>query len=225
MSEIIAVVGDTGSGKTTSVENLNPQHTAVCNVVGKPLPFRGWKKNYTPFKGETGNYLSSDNYSDIIKFLKYISTSRPEIKHIIFDDGQYLMSNEFMRRSEEKGYEKFTELAKHMWEVINTARGLREDLKVIFLMHDEQLVNKDDFSMVRKIKTIGKLLDDKITLEGLFTIVLFTKVEHNDTGNKYYFLTQSDGTTRGKSPKGMFKDFKIPNDLKFVCETIDEYYG
>ena len=225
MSEIIAIVGDTGTGKTASLESLTPSTTAMCNVVGKPLSFRGWKKNYTPFKGDTGNYLASDDYKVILKFMKHISDSRPEITELVIDDGQYLMSNEFMKRSSEKGYEKFTELAYHMWLVITEAAKLREDLKVIFLMHDEQLINKDDFTTMRKIKTIGKMLDDKITLEGLFTIVLFTTVEHSDKGNKYQFMTQTDGTTRAKSPREMFSELLIPNDMKMVVDTIDEYYG
>jgi len=225
MAEIIAVIGDTGSGKSTSLRTLNPKETAICNVVGKPLPLKGWKKNYTEFKGKEGNYYASDNYSNILKFMKAISENRPEIKQLVLDDFQYVMSNEYMNRSTEKSYDKFVDIANHAWQIINLARGLREDLKVIFLTHDEQVTSKEDFSVTRKMKTIGKMLDSTITLEGLFTVVLFTKVINGDNGSEYYFETQTDGVTRAKTPMGMFDEILIPNDMQLVVDKINEYYG
>jgi hypothetical protein len=224
MSEIIAIIGDTGSGKSTSLRSLNPATTAICNVVGKPLPIKGWKANYTEFKGKEGNYYASDNHANIIKFLKAINDSRPEIKVVIIDDFQYVMSHEYMHRSNEKSFDKFVDIANHAWSIINVARNLREDLKIIFLTHDEQVTSKEDFSVTRKMKTIGKMLDSTITLEGLFTIVLFTKVINTDKGNEYYFETQTDGVTRAKSPQGMFESRLIPNDMEYVVTQIDKYY-
>jgi hypothetical protein len=131
------------------------------------------------------------------------------------------MADEFMRKAMEKGFDKFSILARNMYNLLapQTHASLREDLYVFFLFHDEK---SDDGG--RKIKSIGKLLDDKITLEGLFSIVLYTKVDHDEkNGNRYYFVTQTDGSTTAKSPAGMFSERLIPNDLQFVVNSITKY--
>lgn len=222
MSEIIAVVGQTGTGKSTSVENLNPKETVIIGMTNKPLPFRGWKQHYT--SGEGGNYLITHDSAKIVKVLDFIDKRKPEVKQVIIDDFQYLMSSEFMERSDEKGWEKFTDIAKHVWNVITKARDLRDDLKVVFMCHDE--IVTENFHPKRKIKTIGKLLDEKITLEGLFTVVLFTDIQkvQNEEQLQYTFITQNDGTTTGKSPRGMFEALNIPNDLNEVIKKINAYY-
>lgn len=232
MSEIIAVVGQTGSGKSTSVETLNPKETVIIGIIDKPLPFRGWKQNYRTGKWyktpdndqDVGNFLVSHDSKIIVEVLQYISKSRPEIKQIVIDDFQYIMSTEFMNRATESGWQKFTDIAKHVWDVINTAKSLREDLRVVFLTHDEIIT--ENFQPKRKIKTIGKLLDDKVTLEGLFTVVLYTDIQKNkeQNGLEYTFITQNDGTTTAKSPKGMFATLNVPNDLAKVLDTINTYY-
>jgi hypothetical protein len=224
MSEIIAVVGTTGTGKSTSVETLDAKETVIIGIIDKPLPFRGWKQKYTSGIQQGGNFLVSHDSAQIVKVLNYVSDSRPEIKQIIVDDFQYIMSTEFMNRAAETGWQKFTDIAKHVWDVINTAKSLREDLKVVFLTHDEIIT--ENFQPKRKIKTIGKLLDDKVTLEGLFTVVLFTDVQKNKEKNglEYTFITQNDGTTTAKSPRGMFATLNIPNDLAVILSTINEYY-
>ena len=177
MSELIAVVGQTGTGKSTSVEALDAKETVIIGVIAKPLPFRGWKQKYTSGIQQGGNYLVSHDSSQIVKVMQYISESRPEVKQIVIDDFQYIMSTEFMNRAAETGWQKFTDIAKHVWDVLNSAKSLRDDLKVFVLSHDEIIT--ENFQPKRKIKTIGKLLDDKITLEGLFTIVFFTDVQKN----------------------------------------------
>jgi len=226
-SELIAVAGQTGTGKSTSIENLNPAETFLINVANKPLPFKGYKAKYRPFSTETpeamkGNYYTTDNTTKIVDLMNYISDSMPHIKQIILDDMQYIMSHEFMNRAYEKGWDKFTELARHMYDVLNTGRLLRESLKVIVLTHDE--IVKEGALQRRKIKTIGNLLDDKITLEGMFTYVLFTHVEKTvgKDSSDYYFITQTDGYTSAKSPKGCLP-YKMPNDLSLVIKHIDEY--
>ena len=224
MSEIIAVVGQTGTGKSTSIESLDPKETVVINVVGKPLPFRGWKQKYVSFTSEGGNFYVSNDSAKIVKALEHISQKRPDIKIIVIDDFQYLMSSEFMNRSAEQGWQKFTDIGRHAWDVINTAKSLREDLKVFILSHDE--VMADTYPPKRKIKTIGKMLDEKVTLEGLFTVVLFTDVVKDQQSGllDYRFITQNDGSTTSKSPKGMFEELTIPNDLSLVVKKINEYY-
>jgi len=137
---------------------------------------------------------------------------------------QYIMSTEFMNRANEQGWQKFTDIAKHVWDIITTAKSLREDLKVFILSHDEIIT--ENFAPKRKIKTIGKLLDDKVTLEGLFTVVLFTNVSKDKEKNElaYTFITQNDGTTTAKSPRGMFETLNIPNDLAAIVKKINDYY-
>lgn len=224
MSELIAIVGQTGTGKSTSLENLNPRDTVIIGVIEKPLPFRGWVKNYVTGIQQGGNYVVTADSEKIVNVLKYINESRPEVKQIVIDDGQYIMSTEFMNRATESGWQKFTDIGKHMWDVLNAAKSLRADLKVFFLTHDE--IVQENFAPKRKIKTIGKMLDEKVTLEGLFTIVLFTDIEKSKEadGLVYSFITQNDGSTTAKSPRGMFESFKIPNDLAMVIEKIDAYY-
>lgn len=166
-------------------------------------------------KDGKGKRLVTDNYDKIIGCLKYLNNNK-DIKNIIIDDFQYVISNEFMVRAKEKGFDKFTEMAQHYYVIIEVASRLREDLNIFFLSHNEQ---KEDGTS--KVKTIGKLLDEKITIEGLFTIVLNTVIQDN----KYYFQTQNNGFNTTKSPLGMFDEQLIENDLKLVTEKINEYYG
>jgi len=225
MSELISIVGPSGEGKSTSISTLNPQDTFIINTLGKSLPFKGWKSKYilaNP-KENTGNYVETDKYNEIVSILDYISTKRPEIKQIVLEDTQYIMANESMARALEKGYDKWSDFASHMWQVLNKARTLRKDLKVFCLWHDETVT--ENYNPKRKIKVLGAMLDRQITIEGLFTIVLFTKVstDPKTKENVYQFCTQTQDGTTAKSPNGMF-DLFIPNDLNYVCQKIDEYY-
>ena len=228
MSELIGVIGESGTGKSTSCRTLDPKTTAIINCINKPLPFRGWKKNYTPFNTEkkTGNYYSSDVTANILKFMKYISDNRPEIKNLVIDDWQYTMSNEFMRRSNEKGFDKFTDIGKNAWSTLNAGKSLRDDLKVFIITHSETIPGEFGARPIIKIKTIGKLLDDKINPAGLFTILLFTDVHSKDNGEvEYRLVTNNDGNYPAKSPMEMFEKTYIPNDLGVVGTTVDEYYN
>ena len=226
MSQEILIIGESGSGKSTSLEYLDASSTFIINVAKKPMPFRGWKKNYAPLSKDNpkGNYIASDNSNSIVATLKHINDNMPHIKTVIVDDFTYVMANEFMRRANERGFDKFTEIGLHAWEIANAGKNMRDDITFIMIGHAEA---STDLSGNRKLKfkTIGKLVDDKINMEGMFTIVLFTEVEKDANGQiKHYFVTQSDGTTTGKSPKGMFEDLKIPNDINEVINTINKYY-
>lgn len=225
-AETLCIVGESGSGKSTSLRNLNPAETFIIATVPKPLPFKGWKKKYTPVKIEngqvSGNYFVSSSWEKILNMLKLIDKKMPHIKNIIVDDMQYILSYEFVDRATEVGYGKFSELAQHMMEILRYPEQMREDCKVIFLTHCENV--GDILNPKYVIKTIGKLLSEKVTLEGLFTYIFFTKVMEGDNGNmEYKFITNTDGACVAKSPLGMFEDLLIDNDLSNVINIIDKY--
>lgn len=196
----ILILGESGTGKTTSLRNFKEGEIAIVNVTGKALPFRG---KFEMLRATT-------DAAQILKFMRETTAKR-----IIIDDCQYIMSFQYMRRIKENGWEKFNELQSDFFTIIDAVASLPDDVIVYFLSH---LETKDDGR--QKIKTIGKMLDEKITLEGMFTTVLKTYV----SDGKYYFLTQNSGNDTVKSPLGMFPDFAIDNDLKYVDEKIRNYY-
>ena len=174
--ETICIVGESGSGKSTSLRNLNPEETFIISTTPKPLPFRGWKKYYKPFKINEdktleGNYYVNSAYDKIVKMLKIIDKKMPHIKQVIIDDYQYTLAFEFVDRSTEIGYGKFSEIAQHAMEILRYADVMREDCKMIFLTHSENV--GDTMNPKYTIKTIGKMLSEKVTLEGLFTYIFF----------------------------------------------------
>ncbi len=191
---------------------MEPSNTLLIQVVKKPLPFKskGWSY-FDAANNKTGNILVSDDWQAMSAFMR--KTKR---KVIVIDDFQYVLANEFMRRSDERGYDKFTEIAKHAWELFNVANTLPDDVRVYLLSHT-QTNDQGDI----KIKTIGKMLDEKITPEGLFTIVLRTIVTDKD----YLFSTRNNGHDTVKTPIGLFDAERIPNDLAKVDEAIQEYYN
>ena len=203
----VLILGASGSGKSTSLRNFEPDEVGIFNVAGKPLPF----KKKLPKKDNA-------TYSDILRGLgnpdspDYI---KPKLKKFVIDDSQYLMAFESFDHAKETGYGKFTNMALNFknligWVITKTP----EDVIVYFLHHTEI-----DESGKLKAKTLGKMLDNQLTVEGLFFIVLLAQVE----GSEHYFITNSDGTNPAKSPMDMF-DMQIDNDLKKVDEVIREYY-
>lgn len=213
MSTATMILGKSGTGKSTSLRNLDPASTLLIQVIRKPLPFRsaGWTY-YNKDSNPTGNVFVTESWADIITLMR--KTKR---RVIVIDDFQYLMANEFMRRSDEKGYDKFTDIAKHAWEVLTVASDLAPDVRVYILSHLEE----DATTGAAKIKTVGKLLDEKITPEGLVTIVLRTVVD----GGVYQFATRNSGMDTTKSPMGLFDSERIDNDLAAVDAAICGYYG
>jgi len=224
MAQDLLIVGGSGTGKSTSMEKLDPKTTFIINVAKKPLPFKGWKANYSTFGKDNprGNYLATDNTGDILKVLEYISQKRDDIKTIIIDDYQYVMCNEYMRRTNETGFKKFNDIGQNAWSIVNAVKDLREDLVVVFMCHSETDLDADG-NKITRAKTIGKMLNSVITFEGMFAIVLYTDVIKNDEGVSYVFITQNNGSNTGKSPRGMFADKIIPNDLVFVLSEINKY--
>jgi len=217
MSNAVLILGKTGSGKSTSIENLKPDETFIINVVGKDLPFKGGATKYTK---EKKNIFKAHHHSKILGAMKQVNEKK-HIKTLIIDDAQYIMSYEFMTTTT-TGFDKFNEIAEHMFSIINLSKNMRDDLTVIFLCHTEEIVDSMGQKSY-KIKTIGKLLDDKITIEGLFTIVLMA--EQREEGNEvvYGFKTRGGVRDTVKSPKDMFESDFIPNDLQLVLDSIEAY--
>ena len=195
----VMILGESGTGKSSSLRNFPDDELKIINVAGKPLPFKNKME-----------MVNTDSYSIVKKEMR-----NTDKKSIVIDDSQYLMANEFMRRATEKGYDKFTEIAQNMWDLVNSVKQLPDDVIVYFLTHLERDQNGNE-----KVKTIGKLLDEKITLEGMFTIVLKTNV--ND--GQYSFLTANSGHDTVKSPMGLFPTMVIDNDLKYDDEKVRDYY-
>lgn len=207
MSIATLVLGQSGTGKSTSFRNMDPTKTLLIQVVSKPLPFRS--KAWKPVK-DGGNIIVSANSQEICAAMR--KTQRPII---LVDDFQYLLATEFMDRAHEKGYDKFTEMARHYYDVLTTATTLPGEKRVYLLSHTDT----SDSGQV-KAKTIGKLLDEKITVEGLVTIVLRTHV----INGQYVFSTRNNGADTVKTPLGLFEDEHIPNDLMAVDQAIASYY-
>lgn len=226
--EALCIYGESGMGKTTSLRNMNPETTFIISTTGKPLSFRGWKKKYIPFKLDretkeiTGNYYVSSNSEQILKILKIINAKMPHITAVVLDDMQYIMSYEFVDRATEVGYSRFSEIAQHMMEILRYSEQMREDCTMCFLTHSENVGTDIDPRYV--IKTIGKLLSEKVTLEGLFTYIFFAKTEEGDDGKmQYKLVTNNDGKCLAKTPMGMFEELEIDNDLNEILKVIKEY--
>lgn len=204
MGVLVYVLGRSGTGKSYSMRNFPKDKFAVINVQGKILPFRG--------SAEVEQTATDDS----AKVSMALDVYSKNYKSIVVDDYQYLMSNEFMRRAFERGYDKFTEIARHAWDIADKVRSLPSDTIVYIMCHTDT-----DAEGVERLKTIGKLLDEKIFLEGMSTIVLKTVT----SDGKYSFVTQNNGKDTVKSPADMFPSYAIDNDLWYVDQKIREYYG
>ena len=196
----VLILGESGSGKSASLRNFEPEEVSVFNVAAKPMPFR--KKLPTKTTSDYGVIMSSIDKSDK--------------KAFVIDDSQYLMCFEAFARAKDKGYDKYTDFALHFYNLVQfVIRNTPPDVIVYFLHHTET----DGNTSKVKAKTMGKMLDNQLTLEGLFSIVLICTTD----GKNHSFITQSDGLTTAKSPMEMFPEV-IDNDLKNVDQIIRNYY-
>lgn len=211
MSIAVMILGESGTGKTCSLRNLRPENTLLIQAVRKPLPFRaaGWAAWNKATR--TGSVITTDASKHIEGAIRTIT--RPIT---VVDDFQYVLANEYMRRTDEKGFEKFSDIGRHAWDVLQAAANVDDARRVYILAHTAS----DEFGRTR-MKTIGKLLDEKITPEGLVTVCLRTVVRDG----QYFFATQNNGSDTTKSPMGMFAEPLIDNDLAAVDAAICSYYG
>lgn len=210
MSTLSLILGESGSGKTASLRNLDPANTFLIQSIKKPLSFKSKGWGVLSNENKTGNIKVSDDTTSILCLAR--KTKR---KIIIIDDFQYILSNQFMRRSGETGFQKFTDIGVSAWNLFSELAKLPDDVRVYLLAHTQT----DEMGNV-KIKTIGKMLDEKITLEGMVTICLRTVVE----GGEHYFSTKNSGSDTVKAPISMFEDDRIENDLALVDAAICEYF-
>ena len=221
-SKLIGIVGATGTGKSTAIKHLNPEETYIINVAKKELPFKGSEKLYN---AEKRNYKDVDDATDITRLLKTISEKAPHIKNIVIEDSNYIMGFNIVSKADQVGFTKFSLMAKDMVELMREARKLRDDIKVFYLSHPETIEDGGEI-VGYKIKTAGKMIDNQVLLEGLLTVCLYTYVEENKDGTcSYNFVTNRYKKMPAKSPDGMFDEIKIPNNLQYVCDKLDEYYN
>lgn len=210
----VLVMGRSGSGKTYSLKNFDPEEVGVISVEKGRLPFRSEIKVLRIPKYGEGS-ADAKSYGAINR-AKYVwlenVIEKAKVKSVVIDDSQYLLVNELFDRAYEKGYDKFTEMAANFRNLIHFINELDQEDKIVYFLHHSEA----DTDGREKTKTIGKMLDEKLTVEGCFDIVLYCQ-DHK-------FFTQANGQSTAKSPEDMF-DLEIPNDLKAVDEKIREYYG
>ena len=210
MSTATLIIGDSGAGKSTSMQHMNPDEVLLIQVIKKPLPFRskGWKP--ASKENPAGSIFITDKVDLIVRAMQ--KTTK---KIIIVDDWNLTMTNEYMRRSTETGYQKFSEIGRDAWNLMMAASALPDDVRVYMLGHTEQ--NEQGHI---KAKTIGKMIDQTCPIESMFTIVLRAAIFNS----QHLFYTQSNGQDTCKSPIGLFVEQAIPNDLNAVDRAVCEYY-
>jgi hypothetical protein len=213
VSRVICIAGESGTGKTTSLRNLDPKTTYIIDSDRKGLSWKGWKNHYN---AETKNYMQTSNVATIQGILKGISDKATHIKTIIIDTINSIMVDDEMARMKEKNYDKWADLAMGIWVLVGDSHLLRDDLTVIFLAHTQ--TERDDTGyLFTRIKTSGRKLD-KICLESKFTTVLISKC----VDGKYVFETQARNST-AKSPMGAFDSFEVGNDVAEILKKLEEF--
>lgn len=213
MSRVICVMGESGSGKTTSCEHLDPKSTLYIDADKKGLSWKGWRKQYST---ENGNYYRGTDVAVIKTLISKVNRKKTHIKTIIVDTLNGIMVSDEMRRIKEKGYDKWTDLAQCVWDIIDGAYSYRDDLTIVFMAHS-QTERDDSGYFFTKIKTNGKKLE-KIQLETKFTTVLLAKC----VDGKYLFETHANNSTC-KTPKGLYEQGEIENDIAKVIADLEAY--
>ena len=227
MSNIIGLAGFSGSGKSTSLKYLTPESTFIISCTNKQLQIPGFRKKYPKAeikdKKLVGNWLISNNYSNIEKIMKIISNTRPEIKTIVIDDANYLLSNETFATTIDKRYTKFSIMAKNYYELLMMCQSLRDDLTVVFICHIENVGTEEN--PMYKIWTTGKMLSQQVNLDGLFSYLIYSERYKDDESDeiKYRFKTRTDGNDTCRTVADCFEDKYIEPNMKFVIDTINKF--
>lgn len=226
MSNLVIVLGSSGTGKSTSIKTLNPEETIVLNVLGKDLPFKGSRVNYTR---EKKNLVQSANWDNIISMMQSINKNLPHIHNIVIDDAIYIMRTEFFDRSKETGFNKYNELADHFRRIIAEGNALRSNITVFMMLHTET-VDADGSVIGYKASTVGKLLDKMYNPLESVSITLFAQPKYDDKGRPEFGFWTHPMKVNGieipaKSPAEMFEEDFIPNSLQLVLDKMREYYG
>lgn len=213
MSRVICIAGESGSGKTTSLRNLDPKTTFIIDADRKGLSWKGWKSQYNK---DAKNYIQTSDIDKIRALLQSINEKATHIKTVAIDTLNTIMVDDEVKRMKEKGYDKWIDLAQCVWELVSDAHLLRDDLTVVFMAHT-QTERDDSGYYFTRIKTSGRKLE-KICLESKFTTVLICKC----VDGKHIFETQAKNST-AKSPMGAFDEFEIDNDVAEVIKRLEEY--
>lgn len=229
MANKILVTGYSGTGKTYSLGTLDPKTTFIICPDEKALPFRGWKKNYLDkdpasglFNPNSCNFMKTTSWEKIRAGMAFVSKSRPDIKTVVIDTITYAMIGEFMEKAKTVGFAKFTEMGDNVYKTLKSIDGLRDDLTVIVMAHTE---TKSFNGVDRTVFGVpgGKLVQDVVKPEGMFSVILETVVEKKGNDVEYNFMTQNNTTNMAKSPNEMFAGKTIPNDMAAVLEDIRKY--
>lgn len=226
MGKILIVLGPTGSGKSRSTKNLNPQETVIINTLKKDLPFKGSRKLYSE---ANRNMVSIDTWDKVVPFIQMLSTQAPNIKTLIIDDARFIMEKEFMKRAKEVGYTKFTEYAQHFHSIIEAAEQARPDLKVVMMLHDDDIVN-DKVIVGKKAKLVGQMVEAHYNPIEVVSMCLYCAPSFDKNNEPVFQFYTRKALINGieipaKTPEEMFDAKTIPNDLDLVFKAMDEYYN
>lgn len=213
MARLIGIMGEPGTGKSTSLKGLNPDETFYCDCDGKGLNWRGWRQQYNLDKK---NYVKTNFPQIVTKYLNNVSEKAPHIKYFVVDTVNNLMVSDEMRRCREKGYDKWLDLAACVWDLVDSPVSLREDLTVILLFHTQTEMTDDGY-MFTRIKTNGRKTE-KNNIDSKFNWLLRSvKVD-----GKYYFETTANNST-ARTPLDAFSEDLIPNDITNIINTMEEF--
>lgn len=229
----ILVLAGSGFGKSTSlgkinglkIKGLDPTKTLIISCTDKGLPFPGWKNDYKKIKPDgTGNYIGTNDPELINKTIDFFLANRPDIENYVIDDINYTMQDYYMENAKTKGYATFQAIGYDMGQMFKRFEAINKRGKNIIVLGHYESYEENGITKY-KLKTVGNMVDQYVTPEGKFPVVLMGKEEFNDRTGEVtkYFVTGYDGKVHGKAPYGMFTDTYIPNDMGYVLEKIDEY--
>ncbi len=227
MSNLICLAGQSNTGKSTSLRTLDPKSTFIISCTNKQLQIPGFRKKYTKVeikdKKLTGNWYVSNNYAQIGKILSAVSNTRPEIKVVVLDDINYLLSNETFENALDKGYTKFSVMAKNYYDLLADCQLLRDNLTVVVITHTENYGT--DMDPQYRMWTTGKMLTQQINLDGMFSYIIYSDRYIDDTDDEvhYRFKTRTDGNDTCRSVAGCFSEKYIEPDMKAVIDRINEF--